>query len=193
MIVIDDKIVSRDLFTEYFLCNYSKCRGICCVEGESGAPLTKEEVPLIQELLPEVMPLLTEQAQHVIQKKGVSYVDEGGDVVTSLVDGGQCVFAHFDENRNCLCAFEMLYRQGITSFPKPISCHLYPIRLHRYAHATALNYDRWDICKAAVVKGRRKGVLVYQALQEPLTRAFGESFYKELEACAKLLKSQEAQ
>lgn len=190
MIMIEDKIVSHEILTECFLCNYEKCKGICCIDGDSGAPLNQEELPIIQSLLPQILPLLTEKAQEVIRKEGISYIDFSGEEVTSLVDGGQCVFAHFDENKNCFCAFEVLYRKGLTTFPKPISCHLYPIRLHYYAHATALNYDRWDICRGAIVKGKRKGVRIYQALKEPIIRAFGESFYEELEACAKLLKKE---
>lgn len=190
MIMIDDKIVSRQIFSECFLCHYKKCRGACCIEGESGAPLKDEELSIIEELLPHIWSLLTDEAKSVIEKQGTSYIDEAGEIVTSLVNGGQCVFATFDVDHNCLCAFEKLYREGKTDFPKPISCHLYPIRLHQYAHAVALNYDEWDICRYAKVLGRRRGIPIYQALREPLVRAFGESFYQELEACDKLLKSE---
>lgn len=190
MILIDDKIISLDLFTEYFLCHYEKCRGACCIEGESGAPLEKEEVKQINELLPKVMDMLSPEAQQVIKQHGVSYIDESGDEVTTLVNGGPCVFALHDEGGHCLCAFEKLFREGKSSFIKPQSCHLYPIRLHQYSHATALNYDRWDICQCAVVLGKRKKTLVYQALKEPLIRVFGEPFYKKLEACHKHLEKE---
>lgn len=188
MICIEDKIVSRDLFCEYFLCHYKKCKGACCIEGESGAPLTKEEVALCQQLLPEVWPLLLPEAQEVIAREGISYIDAAGEEVTNLVGGKNCVFTTYNEEGSCLCAFEKLYREGKIGFLKPISCHLYPIRVHRYPHAIALNYDRWDICRDACINGRRKGVTVYQALREPIERAFGKEFFKQLEACDQLIK-----
>lgn len=187
MICIDDKIVSRDLFTEYFLCNYKKCHGVCCIEGESGAPLAEGEADVIRGLLSAVWPMLADEAKGIISQQGVSYIDTAYEEVTSLVAGRNCVFTTYSEHGSCLCAFEKLYREGKSDFPKPISCHLYPIRLHHYSHGIALNYDRWDICRSACVNGRRKGVPLFRALKDPLIRAFGKDFFAELESCEKLL------
>lgn len=187
VILIEDKIISLRIFEEYFLCHYKKCRGACCIEGESGAPLQKEEVKLMRNLLPQVWDLLTPQAQSVIEVSGISYEDPSGEEVTALVNGGQCVFATFGEDGSCLCSFEKRYREGFIDFPKPISCHLYPIRIHHYPHAMALNFDDWNICRMAKVLGKRKGVVVFRALKEPLIRAFGEPFFQQLEACYSLL------
>lgn len=191
MILIGDYIVSRELLTEHFLCDYAACRGICCVEGESGAPITAEEEHRMWQLLPAVKPLLGKSARAVIKREGIAYTDRSGERVTALVNGRQCVFTTFTDEGACLCSFEKLYREGKIDFPKPISCHLYPIRVHHYPHATALNYDRWDICRPACRLGQRKGIAVYRALHEPIIRAFGETFYKELEEADRLLHSEE--
>lgn len=191
MICIDNKLISRDIFEVYFLCHYKKCLGACCIEGESGAPLAPDESDTIKRLLPIVWPLLREEAQAVIEKQGISYIDEQHDEVTSLVNGKHCVFATIGEDGGCLCAFEKLYREGKTDFVKPLSCHLYPIRVKHFTSGMmALNYDEWDICKMAKVLGKRKGVLLYEALEEPLVRAFGKDFYTQLTECAKLLKQE---
>ena len=143
MILIGDYIVSHELLTEHFLCDYVTCRGICCVEGESGAPITAEEEHRMWQLLPAVKPLLDKSARAVIKREGIAYTDRSGERVTALVDGRQCIFTTFTDEGACLCSFEKLYREGKIDFPKPISCHLYPIRVHHYPHATALNYDRY--------------------------------------------------
>ncbi len=188
VILIDDYIVSRELFQEHFLCDYAVCRGACCIEGESGAPITAEEEETMWRLLPAVKPLLNKEARAVIRREGIAYTDISGERVTALVGGRQCVFATFTEEGACLCSFEKKYRAGEIDFPKPISCHLYPIRIHRYPHAIALNYDEWDICRPAVRLGRSKGIPVYRALKEPLIRAFGEEFFSRLKAAEALLK-----
>ncbi len=188
MIQIEDKIISRDLFEKRFICDYETCQGICCVEGDSGAPLEGQEPMMMRRLLPEVEPLLSEEALAIIKEKGISYIDESGDEVTQIVNGKDCVFTTYDEQGRCLCAFEKLFREGKTSFLKPISCHLYPIRVHRYKYSVALNYDKWDICQCARILGEKKGVPVYKSLKEPIIRAFGASFYEEMEACEALLE-----
>ncbi len=191
MIQIDDKIISRDVFEKRFVCDYDACRGICCVEGDSGAPLEGQESIIMKRLLPTIEHLLSEEALQVIKEKGISYIDISGEEVTQLVNGKDCVFTTYDDEGRCLCAFEKMYREGRSSFLKPISCHLYPIRVHRYKYSVALNYDKWDICQCARVLGHKLGVPVYKSLKEPIIRAFGENFYSELEACEKYLNQEE--
>ncbi|WP_353121496.1 DUF3109 family protein [Dysgonomonas capnocytophagoides] len=180
MIQIDDAIVALDIIEENFLCDLSACMGECCVEGESGAPLEKEEVAVLEEILPLVWDDLSPEAQKVIQKTGVAYKDTDGEMVTSIVNGKDCVFTYYDEKGICKCAIEKAYKEGKTDFYKPISCHLYPIRLQKYRDFTAVNYHRWSLCKAAVALGNKEGLKIYQFLKTPLIRKFGEAWYNEL-------------
>lgn len=180
MIQIDDAIVALDVIEENFICDLSACLGECCVEGEAGAPLEKEEVVILEQILPHVWDDLSPEAQEIIKKEGVAYKDRDGDMVTSIVNGKDCVFTCYDSDKVCKCAIEKAYKEGKIDFYKPISCHLYPIRLEEYKDFTAVNYHRWKICKAAVALGNKEGVKVYQFLKEPLIRKFGEAWYNEL-------------
>ncbi len=180
MLQIGRALVSLDLVERFFICNLDKCLGACCIEGDAGAPLTEEERQKLKEILPIVWDDLLPSAKEVIEQHGVAYVDEEGDLVTSIVNGKDCVFTCYDKNGMCQCAIEKAYREGRTDFYKPISCHLYPVRLTEYADFTAVNYHRWKICKAAEVLGRQEGVRAYQFLREPLIRRFGEAWYNEL-------------
>ena len=184
MIQIDDTLVSLDVIERYFLCDLSKCKGECCVKGDSGAPLEDSELAKLQKVLPIIWDDLSPKAQEVIHKQGVAYIDEEGDTVTSIVNGKDCVFTCYGEDGMCMCAIEKAYREGRVSFYKPLSCHLYPIRVTRYPAFTAVNYHRWKICKAAEVLGRKEGVKVYRFLREPLIRSFGEEWYDELDRTA---------
>ncbi len=180
-------LLSSDILTEYFCCDYEKCKGICCVEGDAGAPVTLDEVTAIEEVVDTVWPDLSASAQSVIDKQGVAYTDKDGDLVTSIVRGKDCVFTCYDGD-SCLCALEKAYRSGKTRFCKPISCALYPIREKRFKGGLiGLNYHRWDVCKDAREKGKALGLPVYQFLKEPLIRRFGEAWYKELCDVAALL------
>ena len=180
-------LLSSDILTEYFCCDYEKCKGICCVEGDAGAPVTLDEVTAIEEVVDTVWPDLSASAQSVIDKQGVAYTDKDGDLVTSIVMGKDCVFTCYDGD-SCLCALEKAYRSGKTRFCKPISCALYPIREKRFKGGLiGLNYHRWDVCKDAREKGKALGLPVYQFLKEPLIRRFGEAWYKELCDVAALL------
>ncbi len=190
MIQIDDKIVSQDLFEVLFVCDYDTCKGECCVEGDSGAPLEPGEAEELRRCLPEVRHLLSPAALEVIEEQGVSYFDEDGDEVTSIVRGRDCVFTTYDEQGRCACALEKVYNEGKTTFIKPISCQLYPVRLTKYPSFTAVNYHKWSICKCALKLGRKLQVPVYQFLRAPLVRAFGEEFYSQLEEVAALLKAE---
>lgn len=190
MIQIDDKIVSQDLFEVLFVCDYDTCKGECCVEGDSGAPLEPGEAEELRRCLPEVRHLLSPAALEVIEEQGVSYFDEDGDEVTSIVRGRDCVFTTYDEQGRCACALEKVYNEGKTTFIKPISCQLYPVRLTKYPSFTAVNYHKWSICKCALKLGRKLQVPVYQFLRAPLIRAFGEEFYTQLEEVAALLQAE---
>ncbi len=190
VVQIDDTLVSTDCLTEKFCCDLQACKGICCVEGDAGAPVELDEVAAMEAALPAVWPLLSASAQAVIDRQGVVYTDEEGDLVTSIVNGKDCVFTCYDENGHCLCAFEKAFREGKTSFYKPLSCHLYPIRLKKIGDGVALNYHRWEVCRMAVEKGRQLGLPVYRFLKEPLVRRFGEAWYAELESAVEELKAQ---
>jgi hypothetical protein len=180
MIQIQDTIVSLDVLEENFVCDLSSCKGICCVEGESGAPVEEEEIDELEKVLPVVWNDLSPEAQEVINRQGFVYIDEDGEYVTSIVNGEDCVFTCYDENAYCKCAIEKAFREGKTNFYKPVSCHLYPVRVVRYKGFRALNYHRWNVCRAAVTLGQKKGVKVYQFLKEPLIRKFGEEWYRQL-------------
>lgn len=181
MIQIDDTIISTELFDMKFCCDLAKCKGECCVEGDSGAPLEEEELPLLEKSLPLVWDDLSEKSKKLIKAQGVSYIDEEGDLVTSIVDGCECVFTFFDEKGVCKCALEKAYRAGLSDFYKPISCHLYPIRLQKLSNGTiALNVHKWRVCKSAFTLGEEKGIPLYKFLKEPLVRRFGNEWYEKV-------------
>lgn len=180
IIEIDDILVSSDIFTEEFCCDLDACKGICCVEGDAGAPVTLDEIGGIEDALDTVWDEMSASAQAVVDKQGVAYTDRDGDLVTSIVGGKDCVFTCY-EGDCCLCALERAYRSGKTGFCKPISCALYPIREKRLGNGMiALNYNRWDVCRDAVKKGRELHLPVYKFLKEPLIRRFGAEFYEKL-------------
>lgn len=189
MIQIDDTIISLDVFKEKFLCNLDACKGECCIEGDAGAPLEEEEVEQLKKVLPVIWEDLSSEAQAVIEKQGVCYKDEDGDLVTSIVNGKDCVFTCYDEKGCCYCAIEKAYREGKVDFYKPVSCHLYPIRVQKYSEFKAVNYHRWSVCKAAVLLGEKEDMPIYKFLKEPLIRKFGEDWYTELEIAAEEMKN----
>ncbi len=189
MIQIDDTIISTDLFDTKFCCDLDVCKGECCIEGDSGAPLEKEEVAELERVLPVIWDDLSERSKEVINQQGVSYVDEEGDLVTSIVDGGECVFTRIAEDGMCKCAIEMAYREGKIDFYKPISCHLYPVRLENLRNGTVgVNVHRWKVCKCAFAKGKEENIPLYAFLKGPLTRRFGEEWYEKVEIAAEELK-----
>jgi hypothetical protein len=185
MLQIDDTIISLDLLDERFVCDLASCKGICCIEGDDGAPLEESEVKIIEALLPVIWDDLTENSKAVIEKQGVSYIDDDGEPVTSIVNGAECVFTYTDADGTCKCAIEKAYREGKTDFYKPISCHLYPVRLQKYDEFTAVNYHRWNVCNCARKLGGKLSVPVYQFLKEPLIRRFGATWFEQLEIADK--------
>ena len=184
IIQVGNVLLSSDIITECFCCDLDACKGICCIEGDAGAPVLFEEIAPLEEVTEIAWSELSAQAQAQIDKQGVVYTDRDGDLVTSIVNNKDCVFTCY-ENGPCLCALERLYRKGKTSFCKPISCSLYPIREKRFSNdLVGLNYHRWDVCKDAVKKGRELQLPIYKFLKDPLIRRFGEQWYSELEEVA---------
>ena len=189
MYQIGDVLISDEVLTERFVCDLEKCMGACCIEGDAGAPVDLDEIMQIEEVLPIIWDQLSIPARKVLNKQGVAYTDPEGQLVTSIVNGKDCVFTCYDEKGCCYCALEKAYREGRTKFYKPLSCHLYPIRHKKVGDLDALNYHQWEVCKAAVLLGQLKDVRVYEFLKEPLIRKFGEAWYLELlDAVAELKK-----
>ena len=176
IIQVGDVLLSSDILTEKFCCDLSACKGQCCVEGDAGAPVTLEEIAEIEDCLDEVWGDLSASAQAVIDKQGVAYTDKEGDLVTSIVRGKDCVFTYYNDIEDfdthqpihdcCLCTLEKAFRTGKTRFCKPVSCALYPIREKRLGNdLIGLNYNRWEVCKMAVAKGRQENIPLYQFLR----------------------------
>lgn len=180
MLVIENALVSDDLIQNDFVCNLSKCKGICCVEGDLGAPLTDSELDVVKESYSKIKKYLTPDAIAAIEEQGEYVMDWEGDYSTTLVNDKECVYVIQDEKGCYKCAFEEAYNKGEIGFKKPISCHLYPIRLSQVGEYIALNYDRWDICADACTLGQELKVPVYKFLKEPIIRAFGEEWYEKL-------------
>ena len=183
IIQIGDILVSEDVVMEFFACDYPVCRGACCIEGDSGAPLDEAELEPLERDYPAYSGYMSAEGRAAVDAKGFFEVDRDDDIVTPLVPGScECAFCHFGAAGECLCAIEMAGRT------KPASCSLYPIRVTKLTGGgLALNVHHWDICKPAFEKGAREGIQVYQFLKNPLTKAFGEDFYEALEAAAKHL------
>lgn len=189
MLQIQNTLVSLDLVERFFCCDLSKCKGQCCLDGDAGAPVTPEEDEKIRKILPIIWDELLPASRREIEENGTCYHDPDGELVTQLVDGGSCVYATIAEDGSWICALEKAYREGRTDFMKPVSCHLYPIRLKQITDYIAVNYDRWKICGAAEVLGRAKGIRVYQFLEGPLRRRFGDEWYEELKlTCEEYLR-----
>jgi len=185
MIIIERTLVSDDLIEEQFVCDLKKCKGFCCVGGDMGAPLEKEELDKITEIYPAIMPYMTSEGLKSIEEQGLSVTDPSdGELTTPLIQGKECAFTVFD-NGTALCAMEMAWKDGKTDFQKPISCHLYPVRITPYDGFEAVNYHQWDICSPACELGAQLKVPLYVFLESALTRKYGEDWYKQLEFAAK--------
>ena len=184
MIQIDDKLISEDLFSEEFVCNLAKCKGICCVEGDAGAPLDEDETKILDKIYPKIKSYLRPEGIQAIEEQGTYTLDFEGDLVTPLVNNAECAYVIFDEKGYTKCAIEKAYEDGVIDWQKPISCHLYPIRITEYSNFSAINYHEWDICSDACTLGKVLGVKVYQFLKKPLIRKYGEEFYQTLSEAA---------
>ncbi len=196
-------LISTSILTEYFCCDLDACGGACCIEGDAGAPVTIDEIAEMEHSLDAAWPLMSAQAQAVVDRQGVAYTDPEGELVTSIVGGKDCVFTYYNypptmieelPSGCCLCALEKVCRDGRSRFVKPISCALYPIREKHFSGGLiGLNYHRWAICDAAIRKGREENLRLYQFLCEPLIRRFGQEWYDELCEVAHELEQQSLQ
>ncbi|QHL86050.1 DUF3109 family protein [Nibribacter ruber] len=182
MIVLQNTVLSDDLKDKFFVCNLDKCKGACCVEGDLGAPLEKEELSILSEVYDHVKPYMSAEGVKAIEEQGLYVEDFEGDYSTTTIGDRECAYAIYDENLTLKCAIEQAYLEGKISWKKPISCHLYPIRITKYDGFEALNYDRWEICNPACSFGAELGVPVYKFLREPLIRRYGEEWFNELDA-----------
>ncbi|GGB91578.1 DUF3109 family protein [Dyadobacter sediminis] len=180
MILIENTCISDDVEDQFFVCNLDKCKGACCVEGDSGAPLDEVELAILDQIYPHVEPYLSEAGKEVIAKEGTYTTDWEGDYVTPVINGRECAYAIYDKRGILKCGIEEAYNDGKIDYKKPISCHLYPIRVTKYEQYHALNYDRWEICSPACGLGKELGVPVYKFLKEPLIRAYGTDWYDQL-------------
>lgn len=188
MIDIDGKIVSVDLFTKQFCCDIAACRGECCVDGNSGAPLELEEAVMLETEWEAYRPFMKAEGVAAVMEQGFAVLDEDGDLTTPLIGGEECAYS-IEHNGSTWCAIEKAWSDGATGFRKPVSCHLYPIRVRTFANGShGLQYHRWSVCRAAEVLGRERGEPLFRTMREPLVRRFGEPFYVLLEEAYKLIK-----
>lgn len=192
IIQIGDILVSEDVVCEYFSCDYNACKGICCVEGDGGAPLSEDEPEQLERAYAVYAPLMSAEGREAVERDGFFTIDRDGDLVTPLcASDGACAYLHRGEDGACLCSIERCHEQGLCAWRKPASCSLYPIRLTPLTGGgTALNLHRWSICGAAYEKGRREGVRVYEFLRRPLEERFGTDFWEALDAAARHLEIQ---
>ena len=189
LIEVKDKIVSTQIFDKKFVCDLNACKGACCIEGNSGAPLTLDEIDLLEDNIQKIKPFMRPEGIEEVDANGVFYMDEDNEAVTTLVNGGECAFVYFDENNITKCGIEQAYNSGKIDFNKPISCHLYPIREKQFNDFRALTYDVWPICAPACACGDKLDVPVYRFLKGPIIRAYGEEFFEALEEVDKGLKA----
>lgn len=190
LIELNDKIISTQIFERKFVCDLNACKGACCIEGDSGAPLTLEEVDILEENIEAIKPYMRQEGIDAVEKNGVFYVDQENDEVTTLVNGKECAFVFFDEQRITKCSIEKAHQEGKIDFKKPISCHLYPIRTKQFEQFEAINYDKWNICKPACACGDKLDVPVFRFLKEPLIRKYGAEFFADLEQVDREIKEE---
>jgi hypothetical protein len=192
MILVQDKLVSDDLVEQHFICDLKACKGACCWEGDSGAPLEASELPILKSIFNNIKPYMSPAGIAAVEAQGTSvWYEEAGEWGTPLIDNGPCAYMGYDGIGIAKCGIEQAHKAGVTDFKKPISCHLYPIRVERNEEVgfEALNYHEWDICSAACTLGKKEKVAVYQFLKEPIIRKYGEEFYEELDAAAEFLRT----
>ena len=190
MFQIDKTIVSEEIISNDFVCNLSACKGACCIDGEAGAPLEESELSILESIYPSVKPYLRPEGLTAIEAQGVYIKGVDGDWETPLIDGADCAYVIFDNKGVALCAIEKAYNEGKIDWKKPISCHLYPVRVKQYSDFSAVNYHRWYICDNACSLGKELTVPVYKFVKEALIRKFGNQLYEELEEVAKAMKEQ---
>jgi hypothetical protein len=191
MQIVGNIYISDDVIEEAFVCDLIQCKGACCVEGDLGAPLEKEETKILAQILDKVRPYLTKAGLSAIEQQGAFIRDEEGDFSTTTIDGKECAYSFYDTRGILKCGIEQAYLDGKTDFPKPISCHLYPIRVTKLAEEEALNYHRWHICEPACQLGKSLQVPIYRFLKNALIRKYGEEWYQALQAQVEASQSSE--
>ena len=182
MIIIGNALLSDEIYLERFLCDVAVCKGACCIEGEAGAPLEEKETETLREIFPVIKPFMIDEGIETVIHEGFRVKDKQGEFVTPLVKGKQCAYVYWDDSGIARCAIEKAFEQGLTGFRKPVSCHLYPVRITRYPNYDALNYHRWPICNCARKRGNKEDVRIYRFVKEALIRKYGTDWYEELEA-----------
>ncbi|MBU3820431.1 DUF3109 family protein [Flavobacteriaceae bacterium XHP0103] len=185
MFQLGKTIVSEDIIKKDFVCNLSACKGACCVDGDAGAPLEQEETEILKSIYPKVKPFLRPESIEAIEAQGTYITAEDGELETPLINGADCAYVIYNEDNIALCAIEEAYNQGKISWKKPVSCHLYPVRVKDYTEFSAVNYHKWQICDDACSLGKELQVPVYKFVKEALIRKFGEDWFAELEKIAK--------
>lgn len=184
MFQLDKTIISDDILEKEFVCNLGACKGACCVKGDAGAPLEESELKILQDILPIMKGYLRKKGLEAIDRHGPYTTNEQGEHETTLINGEDCAYVIYDKNNVALCGIEEAYNQGEITFKKPLSCHLYPIRIRQYSEFAAVNYDRWDICDDACTLGKEMKVPVYKFVKQALVRKFGQTWYDELDKIA---------
>lgn len=187
MFQLGKTLVSEDVIEKDFVCNLSACKGKCCIDGEAGAPLEEEELQTLMDIYPHVKPLLRPEGVSAIEEQGL-FITSDGEYETPLINERDCAYVIFDEKDTAKCGIEEAYNQGLIDWKKPISCHLYPVRIMEYSEFSAVNYHKWPICDDACVLGKELQVPVYKFVKEALIRKYGKDWYDELELVAKSYK-----
>lgn len=187
MVAIENTLVSDEVFTEKFICDLNKCKGACCWEGDYGAPLEENELNILRDIYPKIKDYLPKSSQEKIEKEGTHiFFEPAQELATpTFADSGACVYLTYEPSGIAVCGIQKAFRDGIIDFEKPISCHLYPIRIKKYKDYDAINYDRWDICKSACALGKREKMPVFKFLKNAIIRKYGNEYYKQMEAIYK--------
>ena len=188
MIELGRTIISEDILEKEFVCNLSACKGACCVEGDAGAPVDEAEAKILEDIFPKVKPFLRPEGVAAIEQQGTSVTDWDGELVTPLVKGKECAYVIFDDKGITKCGIEKAWEAGAVDFQKPVSCHLYPVRITVYKDFDAVNYHKWNVCSPACTLGKELEVPVYKFLKGALTRKYGEAWYGELDELAESWK-----
>ena len=189
MFQLGKTLVSEDILEKEFMCNLSACKGACCIDGDAGAPLEEEETKILKEIYPKVKSYLRKEGIEAIENQGIITKNEEGEYETPLINGADCAYVIYDEKKVALCAIEEAYNQGEISFKKPVSCHLYPVRIQDYSEFSAVNYHKWQICDDACALGKELQVPLYKFVKQAFVRKFGEEWYNDLEKIAIKLQS----
>ncbi|OFY66815.1 MAG: hypothetical protein A2V64_07110 [Bacteroidetes bacterium RBG_13_43_22] len=189
MLRIGDTIFSFDVLEKRFKCNLPECLGNCCRYGDSGAPLSDSEAEILEKIWTEVKPYLRPEGVRTIEEKGTSTADSENELVTPLIESEECAYAILKDNIY-MCGIEKAWSEGKISFQKPLSCHLFPVRIKQFSGFRAVNYQELSICSSACERGREEGIYVYEFLEEPLIKAVGSETYRELCIAADELRKQ---